>query len=369
MDFKERNISLGHKLTKETLSIDLNEDWDPEILFWDPLPEISGSLLGNLLILAAVFGFVTSIMCYIYITNILCTNEFMKILLKWYTIELISCFTIVIIGHMTLAFNQNIWTCLLSLTPTLLLWVLAFNTSMCISGIRYYTKYKAQKSKAVNPKRVITFIIFNKIFCYLILIVTNILPFWYGLEVEFVVCANKQSGNWYIRLIIGIIAYGLLFFQILASIVFELKLKQLFKAEKRSATTQPAPLLPWRIVGQNLEANKIPQKSTYISTYWILSSILIISIYEALVIPDESPASELNFQCTMLLISSVLLVFHLPIILVFTFDYKINTVGILTQPPTELQFNDVRNNTKHSEEVESSMNPISTGNKILESVF
>ena len=60
MDFKERNISLGHKLTKETLSIDLNEDWDPEILFWDPLPEISGSLLGNFLILAAVFGFVTS---------------------------------------------------------------------------------------------------------------------------------------------------------------------------------------------------------------------------------------------------------------------------------------------------------------------
>ena len=152
MDFKERNISLGHKLTKEALSIDLNEDWDPKILLWDPLPKISGSLLGNFLIVTAIFGFVTSIMCYIYITNKLLINEVVKILLKWHTIELISCFTIVIIGHMTLAFNQNIWTCLLSLTPTLLLWFLAFNTSMCISGIRYYTKYKAQKSKVVNPK-------------------------------------------------------------------------------------------------------------------------------------------------------------------------------------------------------------------------
>ena len=124
MDFKERNISLGHKLTKEALSIDLNEDCDPKILFWDPLPEISGSLLGNFLIVTAVVGFVTSIMCYIYITNKLLINEVIKILLKWYAIELISCFTIVIIGHVTLAFNQNIWTCLLSLTPIILQWFL-----------------------------------------------------------------------------------------------------------------------------------------------------------------------------------------------------------------------------------------------------
>ena len=369
MDLSERNISFSSKQSKEALPIDLNKDLDLKMLYWDPLPEISGSLLGNLLIVTAVFGFLASTTCYIYIKLILCINEVIKILLKWYTIELILCFTSIIIGLKTLAFSQNIYTCFLSLTPTVLLMFLAFNTSMCLSGIRYYTKSKALQSKVVNLKSVIIFITCNKIFCYLGFIASNILAFGYGIEVEFVVCANKQSGNWYIRLIIGIIAYGLLFFQILASIVFELKLKQLFKAEKRSATTQPAPLLPWRIVGQNLEANKIPQKSTYISTCWILSSILIISIYEALVIPDESPASELNFQCTMLLISSVLLVFHLPIILVFTFDYKINTVGILTQPPTELQFNDVRNNTKHSEEVESSMNPISTGNKILESVF
>ena len=195
MDFKERNISLGHKLPKEALSIDLNEDWDPKILLWDPLPKISGSLLGNFLIVTAIFGFVTSIMCYIYITNKLLINRVVKTLLKWHTFELISCFPIVIIGHMTLAFNQNIWTCFLSLTPTLCLWFLAFNTSMCISGIRYYTKYKAQKSKVVNPKSMISLIVCNKIFCYLILIVTNFLAFWYGLEIEFVVCANKQSGN------------------------------------------------------------------------------------------------------------------------------------------------------------------------------
>ena len=104
-------------------------------------------------------------------------------------------------------------------------------------------------------------------------------------------------------------------------------------------------MTPWRVVGQNLEANKIPQKSTYISTCWILTSIFLISFYEAIVARDESTASELNFQCTINLIFSILLFFHLPIILIFTYDHKINTVGIAPrQPPSELQFHDKRNN-------------------------
>ena len=57
---KESNISLSNMLTKHIPTINLNEDWDP-------LPEISGSLLGTLLIVTAVLGLLTSILCYIYI--------------------------------------------------------------------------------------------------------------------------------------------------------------------------------------------------------------------------------------------------------------------------------------------------------------
>ena len=224
MDPKERNISVSNMLKREALAI----------YHWDPLPEISGSLLGTLLIVTSILGFITSIMCYIYITVKLLVNECNKVLLKWYAIELISCFTIMLIGHMTLHFHQNIWTCYMSLTPTIILWFMASNTSMFISGTRYYTKFKAQQSQIVNPKSVITFITCDKIFCYLYCIGSNILEFWFGLEVDFVVCANKQVGNVFIRSIVRIMAYGLLFLQILASVVFEFKLQKLFKVERRS---------------------------------------------------------------------------------------------------------------------------------------
>ena len=362
MDFKERNISDSNSLKKEALDID----------HWDPLPEISGSLLGDLLISTSVFGCFISILCYVYITIKLCINEVNELLLKWHTIELILCFITILIGHITLAFVQNIYTCFLSLTPTILLWILAFNTSMCISGIRYYIKSKALQSKVVNPKILIIFITCTKIFCYFVFIVTNILAFWYGIEVEFVVCANKQISNEYIHLVLFPIC-ALIFSLILASIVFELKLKQLFKAEKRRNSTQPVSLEPWRVVGQNLEANNIPQKSTYISIFWILCSILLLSIFEGLVAADESPAAELDFQCTMILVSTILLALYLPIILIFTFDHKNNNIEILTQqPPSELQFHEIRNNAKlfpceHFEEAEPTTNPERTGNKISES--
>lgn len=60
------------------------------------------------------------------------------------------------------------------------------------------------------------------------------------------------------------------------------------------------------------------------------------------------------------------MVFHLPIILIFTYDHKINTVRIsLSQPPSELQFHDVRNNFntrqlhEQPREAKSSTNPTS----------
>ena len=174
-------------LMKHNLTINLNEDWDP-------LPEISGSLLGTLLIVNAVLGLFIAILCYIYITYILHVNEINKLLLTLYVRELILCFCTVIIGHMILPFFQNIWTCSLSLTPTVVLYSMAANATMCISGIRYYTKLKAEQSQVVDPKHVITFIKCNKIFSYFVCMLVNILSFWFGIEVEFVVCLiNKLA--------------------------------------------------------------------------------------------------------------------------------------------------------------------------------
>ena len=97
MDLKEGKISLSIMLKEQALEIDLNEDWDLKKVFWDPLPEISGSFLGTLLFVTAVFGLLTSIVCYIYITFLLRINEINQLLLKWYAIELISCFITIII--------------------------------------------------------------------------------------------------------------------------------------------------------------------------------------------------------------------------------------------------------------------------------
>ena len=75
----------------------------------------------------------------------------------------------------------------------------------------------------------------------------------------------------------------------------------------------------------------------------------------------------------MILVSTILLALYLPIILIFTFDHKNNNVEILTQqPPSELQFHEIRNNAKlfpcdHSIEAEPTTNPERTGNKISES--
>ena len=78
------------------------------------------------------------------------------------------------------------------------------------------------------------FITCDKILCYLYCIGTNTLEFWFGLEVDFIVCANKQVGNEFVRSITQNMAYGLFFLQILASVTFEIKLQKMFKAEKRS---------------------------------------------------------------------------------------------------------------------------------------
>ena len=89
------------------------------------------------------------------------------------------CFTTVSIGHILLPFFQNIWSCFLSLVPTRLLYYMSTNTSMCISVIRYYTKFKAQKSQIVDSKHAFAFIKYNKMFSYLVFITACILLYWF----------------------------------------------------------------------------------------------------------------------------------------------------------------------------------------------
>ena len=151
MGNKELNTSLNSLAMKENFAIDLNKDWDP-------IPKVSGSLLGTMLIAVSIIGFLSSIMCLIYVKKFLYVNRINKLILKLYAIELILCFTTCLIGHMILPFFQNILSCFLSLSPPWILNHISTNTAMCISSIRYYTKYKAVQSEIVPPEYSISFI-------------------------------------------------------------------------------------------------------------------------------------------------------------------------------------------------------------------
>ena len=180
--------------------------------------------------LTAWIGLLSSLTCHIYVTYFLRVNKINKLLLRAYAGELILGFFAIIVGHMLLPFVQNIWTCLLSLTPTKVLSYLVTHTSMCISGIRYYTKIKAEKSEIVNPKHVITFIKWSKFVSYFIQLIQNILCFWYQIDVDFVLCANihfYEKKSYKIQFIPVLVYHVPLMLQILLAIVFELKSKQL----------------------------------------------------------------------------------------------------------------------------------------------
>ena len=75
---------------------------------------------------------------------------------------------------------------------------------MCISSIRYYTKFKATQFKIVERKKVVTFIHYNKIISYMILFVSFIICYTFGLDVSFLVCANEQIENWHVKLMLGL---------------------------------------------------------------------------------------------------------------------------------------------------------------------
>ena len=59
---------------------------------------------------------------------------------------------------------------------------------------------------------------------------------------------------------------------------------------------------------------------------------------------DGTLSTHLNLLCTWNLIVSILLVFHLPLILIFTFNHNFNLRFSQRQPPKELQFHDIVGN-------------------------
>ena len=205
---------------------------------------------------------------------------------------------------------------------------------MCISGIRYYTKLKAEKSEIVNPKHLITFIKWSKFVSYFIQLIQNMLCFWYQIDVEFVLCADMhfyEKKSYAIQFFAVLIYHVPLMLQILLAIVFELKLIQLFEAEKRKTKNERKPDLsvPWRCTGANVKLRNIPQKSTYISVVWTMIIIAILSFFKyAMSKDDTSESNKLYFQCIGILIGCLLLLLHLPIILIFTFDHNFK-MGII----------------------------------------
>ena len=330
-------------LTNTSMTQNLIINWDED---WEPLPEISGSMLGTFLIVSAISGLVASIISYIYIQYFLRVNKINKVLLRWYAIEHIMCFTAVTVGHMILPIFQNIWTCFFSFVPIKILYYLSTNAAMSISGIRYYIKYKAQKSQSVNPKQVINFIKYNKMSCYLIIIIGIVLCFLFRFKVGFFVCANEETEKSYIGMIYNYSVWLSSLAQILISIVCEVKLKYLFNERRNDGTgNQPDSLAPWRAIGANLETNKIPQKSACISICWMLIMISIMTCSQILM-KHGTLSSDVNILCTWSIIVTILVVFHLPMILIFTFNHNFNLRFSQRQPPSELQFYDTAGDCK-----------------------
>ena len=233
------------------------------------------------------------------------------------------------------SFNQ---ICLQSwkLSQILMVITIMLEKALCV---RYYIKLKATQFQIVERKKVITFIHYNKNISY-VLFVSFIIFYTFRLDVSFVVCTNEQIENWHVKLVLGFIAVGIDLAQVLISIACETKLTKLFSDEQSdSNSNHPNPAIPWRTVGANLEENRIPQKSTIISISWMLMIIIIILLnFKVVYTPDKTLASELNFQCIIVLIVSILTVIHLPIMMIFTinpnFDFGISHI----LPSLEPQF-------------------------------
>ena len=68
------------------------------------------------------------------------------------------------------------------------------------------------------------------------------------------------------------------FSHIIIAIIFDKKLKKLFKA-RNNHKTQPISLIPWQEIGANLEEHNIPQKATNISIFFFLISIMSMPLY------------------------------------------------------------------------------------------
>ena len=361
----QNNIYISfNNLSNHTQSLDsiVLSDWNNSL-------EFHGSVLSILLILTSALSLISSVICFIYINHFLQVNKINRLLLRVHGIELLCGLSIALIGHILMSYSHDIWTCFLSLSPSTVLAYMATNTCMCISGARYYTKLKATQSQVANTKQIRAFIIYNKMFSYLVQIVVNTLSYWFQIDVEFILCANiptvENKDKLYIETLIAVLYYVPLMMHTLVSLFCEMRLKLLFNSERqnRIKSNQPDHLVPWRAVGANLDKNNIPQKSTYVFICSTILAFTAIFFYGMGVGSDDSIASRLNLQCTAILILTVYSIFYTPIILIFTHLHASNRRIFRQQPPAELQFHDIMTipnielSVDNSEEAECSVNP------------
>ena len=293
-------------------------------------------------------------------------NSITRFILKTYAMELIFCFLMNIIGYVMMAFSQDTLSCNFFLAPSFLLGFLAANTSMLLSVSRCYVKKRAVGSKFVNPKSIITCIKNAKIICYVALGIIYCCRLWFKAE-SLVIdeCANvpfyEKNSNPFVLYVSRIFAlvFALLFLiQFFASIASELTLKRIFDARRHNKNNTELTL--WSDVGENLDSNQIPLKSTYISLLYTLFGLLAATLYTILASLNSEFASKMTFVFAPPFVFSTMCIFHLPIILRFMFNYEFAGILLNRQPPSTIQFHDVMGeilDERSSENGECTVNP------------
>ena len=117
----------------------------------------------------------------------------------------------------------------------------------------------------VSTKRAFeTAILCNKTICYLFNIVVYSLCFHFGLKVPFVLCANEQIGNDYIKSVLRFTSACTSVAQVLVSIVCEVKLKKLFNEEQNENNSQHTN--PWQAIGANFYLTPSLRKTNHLNS-------------------------------------------------------------------------------------------------------
>ena len=272
-------------------------------------------------------------------------NGITTFILKTYAMELIICYTINIFGNITMAYSQSYFACSLSIQPLRNIIFFAGNTSMFLSVSRCFVKRRAEESKFVNPDNVVACIKCFKIICYIVLGIMCFTPIWFNSESEIVdECANTpfyKLNEQTMRKYASMFTLLFTFFQFLASIVSELTLKRIFDARRKNRNQST--LTIWSDVGTNLDSDKIPIKSTFISVFYLLFIYVIVHSKIAFASHFHKLMSKMTYHLAYVFFGSIVLICHMPIIFKFMFNYKKFEAKKLLEkhPPTGIQFHNI----------------------------